>query len=140
MTVNLYFETKIKLPNRLLLRQFLKKVNIIEGNKIKSLSFIFCSDSYLTDINRRYLNHNTLTDIITFNLNTNISEKAAGEIYISTERVLENAKKYKKSVESELHRVIFHGVLHLIGYNDKTKNQKKIMRSKEDYYLNSYGL
>ncbi len=140
MTVNLYFETKIKLHNRLLLRQFLKKVNKIEGNKIKSLSFIFCSDSYLADINRRYLNHNTLTDIITFNLNTNISEKAEGEIYISTERVSENAKKYRKSVESELHRVIFHGVLHLIGYNDKTKNQKKIMRSKEDYYLNSYGL
>ncbi len=140
MTIKFHFETKIKLPGRLLLKQFIKKIDKCEGNKISQLSFVFCSDSYLLDINRRFLNHNTLTDIITFNLNTNMPDKANGEIYISVDRIMENAKKYKTTNEAELHRVIFHGVLHLCGYNDKTQSQKRIMRIKEDFYLNNYGL
>lgn len=139
MTISFYFETKIKLEKRLFLKRFLKELNNKEGNKIKNLSFIFCSDAYLIDINRRYLNHNNFTDIITFNLNENKSEKAVGEIYISVDRIKENALKYGTTDNNELHRVIFHGILHLCGFNDKTNAQKISMRSKEDFYLKKYG-
>lgn len=140
MTISFYFETKIKLEKRRFLKLFLKEMNNTEGNKIKQLSFVFCSDTYLLDINRRYLNHNNFTDIITFNLNTEKSGKAEGEIYISIERIRENAIKYKTTIDKELHRVIFHGVLHLCGYLDKTNRQATIMRAKEDFYLQRFGL
>lgn len=140
MTISFHFETKIKLENRLYLKQFLKQMNKMEGSKIQSLSFIFCSDTYLLDINKRFLNHNSFTDIVTFNLNEKRSEQAIGEIYISADRVRENAIKFETTTKSELHRVIFHGVLHLCGYYDKTNKQKTGMRSKEDFYLKRYGL
>ena len=140
MTISFYFETKIKLEKRLFLKQFLKEMNNIEGSKIKQLSFVFCSDKYLLDINSRYLNHNNFTDIITFNLNTEKYGKAEGEIYISIERIRENAIKYNTTIDKELHRVIFHGVLHLCGYLDKTNKQASVMRTKEDFYLQRFGL
>ena len=140
MTISFYFETKIKLEKRLFLKQFLKEMNDIEGSKIKQLSFVFCSDKYLLDINSRYLNHNNFTDIITFNLNTEKYGKAEGEIYISIERIRENAIKYNTTIDKELHRVIFHGVLHLCGYLDKTNKQASVMRTKEDFYLQRFGL
>ena len=140
MTIFFYFETKIKLEKRLFLKQFLKEMNNIEGSKIKQLSFVFCSDKYLLDINRRYLNQNNFTDIITFNLNTEKYGKAEGEIYISIERIRENAIKYNTTIDKELHRVIFHGVLHLCGYLDKTNKQASVMRTKEDFYLQRFGL
>ena len=140
MTIFFYFETKIKLEKRLFLKQFLKEMNNIEGSKIKQLSFVFCSDIYLLDINRRYLNQNNFTDIITFNLNTEKYGKAEGEIYISIERIRENAIKYNTTIDKELHRVIFHGVLHLCGYLDKTNKQASVMRTKEDFYLQRFGL
>ena len=140
MTISFYFETKIKLEKRLFLKQFLKEMNNIEGSKIKQLSFVFCSDKYLLDINRRYLNQNNFTDIITFNLNTEKYGKAEGEIYISIERIRENAIKYNTTIDKELHRVIFHGVLHLCGYLDKTNKQASVMRTKEDFYLQRFGL
>ena len=115
-------------------------MNNIEGSKIKQLSFVFCSDKYLLDINSRYLNHNNFTDIITFNLNTEKYGKAEGEIYISIERIRENAIKYNTTIDKELHRVIFHGVLHLCGYLDKTNKQASVMRTKEDFYLQRFGL
>ena len=138
MNISFYFETKIKLEKRLFLKKFLEEINKLEGNKINSLSFIFCSDLFLLNINRRFLNHDNFTDIITFNLNTNKSEKAAGEIYISVDRVKENAIKYKTSIENELHRVIFHGVLHLCGYKDKASADKKEMTRLEDESLNKF--
>ena len=140
MTIFFYFETKIKLEKRLFLKQFLKEMNNIEGSKIKQLSFVFCSDTYLLDINSRYLNQNNFTDIITFNLNTEKYGKAEGEIYISIERIRENAIKYNTTIDKELHRVIFHGVLHLCGYLDKTNKQASVMRTKEDFYLQRFGL
>lgn len=140
MTIFFYFETKIKLEKRLFLKQFLKEMNNIEGSKIKQLSFVFCSDIFLLDINRRYLNQNNFTDIITFNLNTEKYGKAEGEIYISIERIRENAIKYNTTIDKELHRVIFHGVLHLCGYLDKTNKQASVMRTKEDFYLQRFGL
>ncbi|MFM9910999.1 MAG: rRNA maturation RNase YbeY, partial [Chitinophagaceae bacterium] len=87
-------------------------------------------------INQQFLNHDFYTDIITFNLSESVNLK--GEIYISLERVLENSFQYKTSRKEELHRVIFHGALHLCGYNDKSKADKLLMRRKEDAYLNLY--
>ncbi len=98
------------------------------------LSFIFCSDNHLLQMNIDYLQHNTFTDIITFDT----SEEEiliSGDIFISIDRVRDNAYKFKKEMNDELHRVIIHGVLHLIGYSDKTTNKKSIMRKKEDAYL-----
>lgn len=140
MNISFSFETKIKLEKRLLLKHFLKRMNMQEGSKINGLSFVFCSDIFLLNINKSFLNHNYFTDIITFNLNTKRSEKAEGEIYISVDRVKDNAVKYGVSINKELHRVIFHGILHLCGYKDKTKKQQAVMRTMEDFYLKKFGI
>jgi len=105
-----------------------------EKSQIKDINYIFCSDSFLLELNQDYLEHDTLTDIITFDYS--VSKKALeGEIYISIDRVSENAFKFKRDFEDELHRVIIHGVLHLAGYKDKNPSDKAIMRKKEDTYL-----
>ncbi len=105
--------------------------------KTAELSFIFCTDAFLLEMNNNFLDHDTFTDIITFDLSD--SRKAMeGEIYISTERVKENAKIFKTTYNEELHRVIFHGVLHLCGFKDKKEKDQKIMRENEDYCLAQY--
>jgi len=101
------------------------------------LTYVFCDDDYLLEINMDYLNHATFTDIITFDL-SETPEKLQGEVYISTERVAENAAKYKVTYEKELHRVIFHGALHLCGFKDKKKADKERMRQEEDLCLQEY--
>jgi len=114
-----------------------KWIQVVIGNEKKlpgSLNFIFCSDEYLYKLNVQYLNHNTLTDIITFDMSEN-SDEISGEIYISIDRVKENAKKFKVPSYKELHRVIIHGILHLSGYDDKTSKEVLIMRAKEDKCL-----
>lgn len=103
-----------------------------EGSILGEVQFVFCSDVYLLSINKTYLQHDTLTDIITFPYNFN---PLSGEIYISVERVAENADQYQVSFEEELGRVMVHGVLHLLGYEDHTESLKEKMRSKEDEYL-----
>jgi rRNA maturation RNase YbeY len=108
-----------------------------EGREIEHINFIFCDDEYLININKQYLNHDTYTDIITFEL----SKKGAqllSDIYISVERVKENAKAFNTSLANELHRVIFHGCLHLCGYKDKSREDEGLMREKETYYLREY--
>jgi probable rRNA maturation factor len=105
-----------------------------ERKVLKELNYIFCSDSHLLDINREYLNHHTLTDIITFDSRDQPKE-IAGDIFISIERVAENAKKFRTDFLDELHRVMIHGALHLIGYSDKSSEAKIQMRKKEDRYL-----
>jgi rRNA maturation RNase YbeY len=103
------------------------------GRTLGELSFIFCSDEYLKKINIKYLNHDFFTDVITFDYS---NEKLLfGDIYISTDRVKENAKTYKSSFNQELFRVIIHGVLHLCGFNDKTEEEKTLIRNKEDEFL-----
>ena len=104
-----------------------------EGVDIDSLIYIFSDDEFLLQINKKYLRHNNYTDIITFDLSDDL--KIDGEIYISLDRVKENAKKYEVKFTDEIHRVMIHGVLHLIGYNDKTPSQKRKMKAKEDFYL-----
>jgi probable rRNA maturation factor len=105
-----------------------------EGKRLTSLNYIFCSDKALLEINRQYLDHDFFTDIISFDLSEYNS--TIGEIFISVERVRENALKFKTSFKEELLRVIFHGALHLCGYQDKTRVDQLKMKQKEDFYLN----
>lgn len=98
------------------------------------LSIVFCSDEYLLKMNKQYLNHDYYTDIITFNYVKN--KTISGDLFISVERIKENAIQFNTDQKTELVRVIFHGVLHLVGYNDKTEEEKKLMREKEEFYLN----
>ncbi len=101
--------------------------------EVGAINYIFCDDAYLLKINQKHLKHNTLTDIISFDYSKN--DKLAGDIYISTERVAENAAKFKVSFANELERVLIHGILHFVGFNDKTKEEKTEMRKQENYYL-----
>lgn len=104
-----------------------------EAKTVGEISYIFCSDGYLHKINLEYLNHDTFTDIITFDYTE--GNIVSGDIFISIDRVKENAAKFKTVFENELSRVIIHGVLHLMGYKDKSAQEKEQMRSKEDFYL-----
>jgi rRNA maturation RNase YbeY len=101
------------------------------------VNYIFCSDKYLLKINQDFLQHNTYTDIITFQYSAE-SEAVESDIYISVERVRENAQAFRVSFSRELYRVIFHGALHLCGYKDKSAKDAKVMREKEDYYVGLY--
>ena len=103
------------------------------GYSLKNLSFIFCDDEYLKDINIQYLDHSYYTDVITFDYSTN--EGLVGDVFISVDRVKENAEKFKNSFNKELFRVIIHGVLHLCGFNDKTEKEIKEIRRQENHFL-----
>ncbi len=102
------------------------------------ISVVFCSDEYLLEINKKFLSHDYLTDVITFDYST--EKIISGDIFISIDTVRANSEFYKQDFSKELNRVIIHGVLHLIGYKDKTKTQKQFMREKEDFYLNKKEL
>jgi probable rRNA maturation factor len=132
-----FIEAPSILKNRNKLKEFLFFLFKSEGKKIKNLNYIFSNDKTLLKINLHYLNHNFFTDVISFNLSNN-SKEIVGDIYISIPRIKENSLIFKTSISNELHRVIFHGALHLCGYKDKSISQKKAMRSREDLYLNLY--
>jgi rRNA maturation RNase YbeY len=138
MEVNLFFQNNITLKQRGKLKTFIKSLMIEEGYQAKDISIIFCSDEYLLDLNKQHLNHDYYTDIITFDLTPKKEKEITGELYISTDRVKFNAKDYNTTVTNELHRVIFHGILHLCGYKDKSKKDIALMRAKELQYLNLY--
>jgi probable rRNA maturation factor len=129
--------TRISLNNRSALKKFIEFTFKTEKKKLGSLNYIFCSDKRLLEINQQYLAHDYFTDIITFDLSENESE-IKGEIYISVDRVRNNAKIERDLLSNEFLRVIFHGVLHLCGYGDKKKAEKALMREKEDFYINKY--
>lgn len=114
-------------------RQWLEKVIESEGKIAGEISYIFCSDDYLYKMNLQYLNHDTLTDVITFDYTE--ANKISGDIFISIPRVEENASDFEKTFADELNRVMVHGILHLCGYKDKTTKDEKIMRLKEDEKL-----
>lgn len=125
-----------KIDNPVFFKQWIRQVLHREGeNRDGEIQYIFCDDTYLLEINQKYLNHDTYTDIITFPLN-NAGSIISGEIYISIDRVEENASKEKQEKSKELARVMVHGILHLLGYNDASPEEKLLMRQKEDYYLN----
>lgn len=125
-----------KRPLSMFLKELFREYNL--GTQRMSVTYVFCNDDYLLRINQQYLNHDTLTDIITFDLSEHRDELVA-EIYISTERVAENAGSFGVSYQQELHRVIFHGALHLCGLKDKTKSQQEAMRRAENECLTQYA-
>jgi len=136
----IYFYFLIKpffFPHRSRLKSFLKQLFKKEGKEVETINYIFCTDAYLLELNKTHLNHNTYTDIITFELSPK-GEPLTADIYISVARVKENAATFHTSFQRELHRVIFHGALYLCGYKDKTKEQSQQMRAKEELYLNHY--
>jgi rRNA maturation RNase YbeY len=137
LNTRLFFQKKTNLQNRSNLKIFLKYIAKKENTRIKDLNIIFCSDEFLLDINRSYLNHDYNTDIITFEISKDKNGITA-ELYISVDSVFKNSIDYQSTKKNELHRVIFHGVLHLCGYKDKSKVDTTLMRSKEDKYLKQY--
>ena len=121
------------IKNKTVHREWLKRSSKKEKKTIGELSFNFCSDTYLLNMNKEFLNHDYYTDIITFDFS--FDNTVSGDIYISIDRVKENAKSERKTISNELSRVMVHGLLHLCGYKDKTAIDATLMKQKEDYYL-----
>lgn len=136
-SVSFHFAEPFSLINRTDLKTFILSIFKREKKKLGELSYVFCSDAYLLEINKQYLKHNYYTDIITFDLSVT-PPVIAGEIYISVDRVKDNAQNFNASFKEEIHRVIFHGALHLCGYRDKTEAEEILMRKMEDKYLKLY--
>lgn len=131
-----FFEEDISyaLKDKTKVRKWITAAIIAEGFKLIGLNYIFCSDAYLLQINQQYLDHDTYTDVISF-CHSEEEDKIAGDIFISIPRIQENAGKFNVSEAEELHRVIIHGTLHLLGYTDKSVAAKKRMTKREDFYL-----
>lgn len=136
--INFFVEdVDFKLKNKKNLRSWIEQSINAENYTLKEANFIFCSDAYLLKINQDYLQHDTYTDIITFDNSENDSE-IVSDIFISTERIAENALSYHITFLQELHRVMIHGILHLLGYKDKSVKDKNLMTDKENYYLSIF--
>lgn len=135
--IRFFFPYKTNLTERSNLKVFLERIFRKEGRVLESLNYVFCSDRELLQINKNYLGHDYYTDIITFDLSGQ-NKTIMAEIYISVERVRDNARQLGVSFKEELHRVVFHGVLHLCGYGDKDEKLSRKMREKENLYLNQY--
>ena len=127
-------DAPIPIKHRKRVRQLIFELFVKERVPFEKLSFIFCSDEYLLHLNKEHLGHDYYTDVITFHLSDPL-EEVVGEVYLSTERIKENAKAYDEAYQTELLRVMIHGALHLCGYKDKTKAGQKKMRLKEGLYL-----
>ena len=130
-------DSALSLPAKTALKVFIESLFKKEKTPLAAINYIFCSDKYLLSINQQFLNHDYYTDIITFGLHDKGSPVVA-EVYISTDRVKDNAKTYGTTYSKEMLRVLFHGALHLCGYKDKTKANIATMRAKEDEYLKRY--
>ncbi|WP_104735114.1 rRNA maturation RNase YbeY [Hanstruepera ponticola] len=131
--ISFNYENNFKLDNEEQLSNWIIAVIEAEGFKYEDINYIFCDDDYLHKINIEFLNHDTLTDIISFDYS--VGKILQGDIYISVERVKDNAKDFNELFKNELHRVMVHGVLHYCGYKDKTTDEATVMRSKENHYL-----
>ena len=136
--IKLHFLKPATISNRNRLKSFLLTQFLRNKIPLQSLQIILCSDTYLLDLNRRFLHHDTYTDVITFNL-AEAHQPVVGEIYISVDRVRDNAKNLSVGLTEELHRVIFHGILHLMGHQDKTNKEKKQIRALESNLLIEYS-
>ncbi|WP_179333977.1 rRNA maturation RNase YbeY [Winogradskyella costae] len=131
--ISFNYETKFKLENTELISEWISNTISEENCKEGEINYIFCNDDYLHKLNVDFLDHDTLTDVISFDYS--VGKELHGDIYISVERVEENASDFNVAFQDEIARVIIHGVLHYCGYKDKTDADEKEMRSKEDYYL-----
>lgn len=132
-----YADRKLNIPNKTSLKLFVETIFKKEKSQLGSIRYVFCSDDFLLEINRSSLNHDYYTDIITFDL-SEPNQPIESEVYVSLDRVKENAQQQGFSFKDELCRVVFHGALHLCGYKDKKKEDILIMRKKEDYYLKQF--
>lgn len=133
-----YFNEDISFPKvkKRIITDWIKKVIIAEGKEVGDISFISCSDEYLLEVNKKFLEHDYYTDVITFDYVEN--DIISGDIFISIDRIKANSVEFKCDFTNEFLRILIHGVLHLIGYKDKTKSDKLLMTQKEDFYLNLY--
>lgn len=134
-----FFQENIQfnLPNKTKIKNWLKLIAANEGFIIKELNYIFCNDEYLYEMNMQYLQHDTYTDILTFD-NSETKLDLEGDIYISIERVKDNAHSHKQVLENEILRVLSHGIFHLCGYKDKSLTEKQVMQSKENEAIDLY--
>ena len=137
--IRIYFEevTKHALPKRKM-HDFIFDILAMENSNCGTINFIFCNDSYLLKINHEFLNHDFYTDIITFDYSEN--KIISGDLFLSLDRIKENAILYKISLMEEILRVMVHGILHMVGYNDKTRNERKMMKEKENFYLEKWKI
>ena len=134
--INYFYENVAPISDEEKRAEWLEKLILEEGKKPGDINYILCDDEYLLEINRQYLDHDYYTDIITFDYCK--GKIISGDIFLSLQRVLDNASMLETKQEEELNRVLAHGILHLCGYKDKTEAEQKIMRSKEDYYIQKY--
>ncbi|MBS1571257.1 MAG: rRNA maturation RNase YbeY [Bacteroidetes bacterium] len=132
--INFHFENIEKLDINDKSIEWIEKIIQTENYKKGEINYIFCDDEYLLKINQEYLQHDYYTDIITFDYVK--GKTVAGDIFVSLQRINDNAISHKKDFDNEFHRVLAHGILHLCGYKDKTESEEKLMRNKEDFYLN----
>jgi len=126
------------LKNTANLKHFIELIFKKETQSLHSINYIFCSDKVILEINKKYLNHDFYTDVITFDLSRDDDTAISAEVYISIERIRDNSKKLGLTIKSEFHRVLFHAALHLCGYNDKKKKHEEVMRKKENELLAKY--
>lgn len=134
--INFHYETKFDLEDTKKYTNWIIKIIIGENAILGDLDYIFCSDNYLFELNQKYLNHKSFTDIITFDYSAD--KVISGEIYISIDRVKENALEFNEDFKKELLRVMSHGILHLLGYKDKSIREKEEMRTKENEKINMF--
>lgn len=128
--IEFHFKSEFVIHNKSEYADWINRVIVSEGFVVGQIDYIFCTDDYLLELNQEYLNHDTFTDIITFDYKD--GKTLSGDIFISTDRVQENAVKFDVEFLNELRRVMSHGILHLVGFGDKTKEEKLIMREKEE--------
>lgn len=133
MNIQFAFQTPCTLKNRTILKKWIETIVNNHNKELGDISYIFCSDEQLLEINKEYLNHDYYTDIITFDYSE--AELVSGDMFISIDRIKDNAKALKVPYQEELHRVIIHGVLHLLGFKDKTESESQKMRQLEDESL-----
>lgn len=132
--ISFNYENDFTLPNENEIANWISNVITSEDCKEDEINYVFCDDEYLHKLNVEFLNHDTLTDIISFDYS--VGKRIQGDIFISIDRVADNAKDFDTSFQEELHRVIVHGVLHYCGFKDKNEDEAKVMRTKENFYLN----
>lgn len=130
-------DVEFKVPNPRKTKLWLKSIIESEGFELNQINYIFCSDEYLLSVNQQYLNHDFYTDIITFD-NSDEEQTIEGDIFISIDRIKENAEQLSKVFNEELLRVLVHGVLHLVGYDDHEHKDELLMREKEDFYISLF--
>ncbi|AUP79439.1 rRNA maturation RNase YbeY [Flavivirga eckloniae] len=131
--INFNYETEFSLKDEKVISNWILDTISEEGYKLEEINYVFCNDEYLHKLNVEFLNHDTLTDIISFDYS--VGKLIQGDIFISVERVEDNAKDFSVPFKEELHRVIIHGILHYCGYKDKSDSEAKLMREKENHYL-----